>query len=88
MRTAARHKRGGPPLDPHALLPMFEADSQNFLLRRLRCQEDFRLQSFRPAFGGTIGGPSEEGGGSQPNPPCPRPPLSYTSRGRRGGGGH
>ena len=59
-------------------VPMFEADSQNFV----SAPRGFKLKSFRPAFGGdhrrTIGG-----GGSQPNPSPPPRPHTNTSPGYR-----
>ena len=48
---------------------MLEADSQSFVAAP-SVPRGFRLQKFRPAFGGTIEGPWEEGG-SQPTPPPP-----------------
>ena len=64
-----------PPLRPPSLLP-FQCLrlTANILLRRLRCQEDLRFKNFGPPSAGTIGGPWEEGGPSQPPPlPIPRP---------------
>ena len=62
---------GYPPPPP---LPMFEADSHNFASVPL-LPRGLKLQSFR----GTIGGPWEEGGPSQPPLsyiPAPTPPSS------------
>ena len=46
-----------------------------FLLRRLRCQEDLRFKIFRPPFGGDHRGTLGGGGGVRPNPFPPPSPL-------------
>ena len=73
-----RRRRGGtpPPLLPFQCLRL----TAKILLRRLRCQEDLSLKIVGPPSVGTIGGPKEEGGPSQPPPfrpplPLPRPPF-------------
>ena len=65
----------GPPPPPP--LPMFEADSQNFASAP-SVPRGFKLQNFRPSFGGDHRG-TEGGGGVRPKPPPPPsdplPPL-------------
>ena len=64
------------PHPPPPLLPMFEADSQHFASAP-SVPRGFKLQEFWPAFTGTIGGPSEEGGGVPAKPPpLPRHPWA------------
>ena len=64
-----------PPLLPFQCLRL----TATILLRRLRCQEDFRFKSFDPPLAGTIGEPWEEGGPRQT--PCPPAPPFTTSLG-------
>ena len=70
------HPPDPPPPSPSQCLRL----TAKILFRRLRCQEDLRFKILGPPPAGTIGGPWEEGGPSQPpSPPAPLltppPPL-------------